>query len=220
MFIGSAFYMFVFNVMIELSWVVVQDREHYQVLKYIYVSPSSLYMYLLGRGFSKVIITTIAVVITFIFGLFVLKIPISITPVHFLVLVTALVLGFIALISFGIALGAATLVMPRGSGFLMESVAGIFYLFCGVLFPLSVLPGPAQSVGHAIPFTYWFEIIRRSLLSGAATTDPTLAGFSDAQIMAILAATTLIFVLLSVLIFRAGERSARKAGKIDMQTWY
>ena len=220
MFIGSTFYMFIFNVMIELSWVVVQDREHYQVLKYIYVSPSNLYIYLLGRGFSKVIITTIAAVITFLFGIFVLKIPIHITAANLPVLFVALILGFIALISFGIALSGATLVLPRGSGYLMESVAGIFYLFCGVLFPLSMLPGPAQTFGQFIPFTYWFEIVRRSMLGTTGTMDTAMQPFSNMQILGILAITTLFFVVISYFIFKAGERRARKHGKFDQQTWY
>lgn len=220
MFIGSAFFMFIFNVTIELSWVVVTDREHYQVLKYIYASPSNLYIYLLGRGFSKVIITTIAAGITFAFGVFVLKIPFHITLWGALALVAALALGFIALIAFGIALSGATLVLPRGSGYLMESVAGIFYLFCGVLFPLSVLPGPAQTFGQFIPFTYWFEILRRTLLGSETAIDPTMGNLSNLQILGILALTTLLFVALSYVIFRAGERKAREQGKWDQQTWY
>jgi ABC-2 type transport system permease protein len=220
MFIGSAFYMFIFNVMIELSWVVVTDREHYQVLKYIYISPSNLYIYLLGRGFSKVAITIIASVITFIFGIYVLKIPIHVSPQNMPMLVAALVLGFIALVSFGIALSGATLLLPRGSGYLMESVAGIFYLFCGVLFPLSVLPGPAQTFGMFIPFTYWFEMLRRTMLHSGTWVDPTMRYFSNEQILGILALTTLFFVVFSIYVFKTSERRARMHGQFDMQTWY
>jgi ABC-2 type transport system permease protein len=38
-FMGNAFYTYVFSIMNGVSWAVIDDREHYRTLKYIYVAP-------------------------------------------------------------------------------------------------------------------------------------------------------------------------------------
>ncbi len=68
LFIGNAFYQYVGMVMVGVSWAIVDDREHYRTLKYLYVSPISIPFYLLGRGVSRIIITTFSVFIIMLVG--------------------------------------------------------------------------------------------------------------------------------------------------------
>ena len=95
-------------------------------------------------------------------------------------------------------------------------------MFCGVLFPLSVLPGGLSDVGKVIPLTYWFDLSRRLLLPSAELQgiQTGLGGFSDLTILAFLAISSVAFFGLSIAVFKAGEYLARKAGKIDMTTSY
>ena len=102
---------------------------------------------------------------------------------------------------------------------LAEGIPGIFYVFCGVLFPLTALPEWAQSVGRGIPLTYWFDLTRRLLLP-PNTISTGLGFFNDYEILALLLASSLIFFLMSIGIFKLGEFLARRAGKIDMTTSY
>jgi ABC-2 type transport system permease protein len=44
------------------------DREHYKTLKYMYVAPISVPMYLIGRGVAKFIVGSMSVFITILFG--------------------------------------------------------------------------------------------------------------------------------------------------------
>ena len=181
---------------------------------------------MLGRAISKILVATFAVVITLAFGALVLRpsvqisLPLSSVPVF----VAALALGLFCLLAIGITLGGLTFLMARHTQSLAEAVPGIFYVFCGVLFPLSVLPGWLQAVGKAIPLTYWFELSRRLLLSPAdqvAVAPLTgLGGFSDLTILAFLALSSVVFFALSLGVFKLGEYLARKAGKIDMTTSY
>ena len=53
LYLGNAFYQYVGAVMSGLSWAIIDDREHYRTLKYIYVSPISVPFYLLGRGVAR-----------------------------------------------------------------------------------------------------------------------------------------------------------------------
>src|SRR5438132_6426737 len=50
MYVSNACYGLVGTVMFGLSYAVVRDREHYRMLKYIYISPAHFQTYFLGRG--------------------------------------------------------------------------------------------------------------------------------------------------------------------------
>ena len=101
-----------------------------------------------------------------------------------------------------------------------EAVAGALYLFSGAIFPLDVLPIALQPLGYLMPITYWLELIRRALVGEVAQAFPTLAGFSNSQLLAILSSLTLFFTVFSVFSFRRLEHAARERGMIDMITNY
>ena len=45
LYIGNAFYMFVTNVLAAISWIVHDDREHYQMARYIHMCPANIFYY-------------------------------------------------------------------------------------------------------------------------------------------------------------------------------
>ena len=226
MYVGNAFFIFVGTTLLGTFQVIQSDREWYQTIRYIYISPISFYVYVMGRAISKILVASFAVVITLAFGAFVLRpavqvsLPLSSIPIF----VASLLLGLFCLLTIGITLGGVTFLMARHTQSLAEAVPGIFYVFCGVLFPLSVLPGWLQGVGKAIPLTYWFELSRRLLLSPAdqAVLGPLtgLGVFSNETILGFLALSSVVFFVLSLGVFKLGEYLARRAGKIDMTTSY
>ena len=121
----------------------------------------------------------------------------------------------------GIALAGTTLLTAKHSAGINEGIGGAFYLFCGTVFPLIVLPTWAQAVGMTIPITYWLELVRRSLYPGEGIGALSgLQGFSAPVILAFLAISMLVFLILSVAIFRYADKVAREKGKIDMTTTY
>jgi ABC-2 type transport system permease protein len=226
MYVGNAFFIFVGSTLFGTFQVIQSDREWYQTIRYIYISPISFYVYIMGRAVSKILVSAFAVVITLAFGAFVLRpaVQISLSAYSIPMLIAGLVLGLFCLLAIGITLGGVTFLMARHTQTLAEAVPGIFYVFCGVLFPLTVLPGWLQGVGKAIPLTYWFELSRRILLSPAdqQVLGPLtgLGTFSDLTILAFLAISSVVFFALSIGVFKLGEYLARKAGKIDMTTSY
>ncbi len=226
MYVGNAFYIFVGSTLFGTFQVIQSDREWYQTIRYIYISPISYYVYIMGRAVSKILVSSFAVVITLAFGAFVLRpaVQISLDWGNIPILVAGLGLGLFCLLAIGITLGGATFLMARHTQTLAEAVPGIFYVFCGVLFPLTVLPGWLQGVGKVIPLTYWFELSRRLLLSKAdlQVLKPLtgLGGFSNLDILAFLLISSAAFFVLSLGVFKLGEYLARRAGKIDMTTSY
>ncbi len=63
-FLGNAFYIYVGSVMAGISWSVIDDRERYKMLKYIYVAPIDIPTYLYGRGVARFLTGTISVAVT------------------------------------------------------------------------------------------------------------------------------------------------------------
>ena len=64
------------------SWAVIDDREHYKTLKYMYVAPIHIPMYLFGRGVAKFIVGSISVLITIVFGMLFLHLRIELAAVN------------------------------------------------------------------------------------------------------------------------------------------
>ena len=58
------------TVMFGLSYAVVRDREHYRMLKYIYISPGRFQTYFLGRGAARGLEGTVGGVLNIAVGLF------------------------------------------------------------------------------------------------------------------------------------------------------
>ncbi|OGS52114.1 MAG: hypothetical protein A3K75_00860, partial [Euryarchaeota archaeon RBG_13_61_15] len=161
MYVGNALYMYVAEVLFGVTWVIHDDREHYMTLKQIYIAPISFYAYILGRAAIKIAITSVGVLITLTFGILVLDVGINVGEIDWLLLVGSLVLGLGCLCIIGLGLGGITFLTARHGQGINEGIAGIFYVLSGVIFPISILPGWAQSISKVLPVTYWMEAVRR-----------------------------------------------------------
>jgi ABC-2 type transport system permease protein len=217
-YVGNAFFMYVYNVLFGISWVIHDDREHYQMIRYIYISPIRMYYYLFGRGIAKMILTTVAVIITIAFGMLVLKIRIDLLAVNYPLLLFSVAVGIFIITCLGILLAGVSLITAHHSWALTEGIAGLFYLACGAIYPIDILPIWLQYLSKVLPLTYWLELVRRSVLGKSMST--TLAGYSDFQLILIMVVTTLVLALFSHYIYRSIEHVARKHGKIDQLTNY
>jgi len=217
-YVGNTFFMYVYNVLFGISWVIHEDREHYQMLRYIYISPIKMYYYLFGRGIAKIIVTTIAVIITIAFGILVLKIPVHLLTVNYPLLFFSIAAGIFIITCLGILLAGITLVTAHHSFTLTEGMAGLFYLACGAIYPIDILPIWLQYLSKAIPLTYWLELIRRSVLGKSLST--TLGSYSNFELILIMAVTTFILALFSHYVYRSIEHIARKHGRIDQLVNY
>jgi ABC-2 type transport system permease protein len=217
-FVGNAFYIYVAMVLMGVSQAVIEDREHYGMLKYIYVAPLNIYAYLLGRGVTQAIMATVAVLIMLIFGIIVLGIPMPPATIDWGMLFAAWLFGLASLAFQGIFLGGISLITARHSFYIGDAVAGALYLLCGAVFPIDVLPRPLQLLGQALPLTYWLEALRRALLGDGA--GQLLSSLSDRVLLLILAGSMVLLAVLSVGFYRWAENRAREKGLIDMQTMY
>ena len=104
--------------------------------------------------------------------------------------------------------------------FLGEAVGGVLYLFSGAIFPIDVLAPILRPIGYLIPITYWLELLHRSLVRYVIEVYPTLSRFNNMELMGILMALTVVFGLLSIVVFRWCDQRARERDLIDMVTDY
>jgi len=216
-YLGNAFYIYVGAVMAGGSFSILDDRERYRTLKYIYVAPISIPVYLFGRAVARFITGTNAVIITILAGVIFFHVPINLLTVNWPMFIAAMILGIMCLAFMGIALGAWTLTIRSEPWGLGDAVAAALYLFSGAIFPITILPIWLQPLGFILPVTYWLELIRRALLGSGSAAFPTLAAFSDLQLFGILGGLTLVFGLLAFWAYSFFDHRARETGMIDSQ---
>lgn len=219
-YLGNAFYIYVGAVMTGVSWAVIDDREHYKTLKYMYIAPISIPFYWLGRGVSRFLIGTVAVFIIIAVGALFFNLPLDLAKVNWGLFIVSLFIGVTMLAMMGLILASLTLMMAQHNFFVGEAVAGALYLFSGAIFPLEVLPAWIRPVGFAMPITYWLELMRRSLIGDMAQAFPTLARFSNLELLGILSALTVVFAVAAVFVFRWCDYIARERGMLDSTNNY
>lgn len=219
-YLGNAFYIYVAAVMAGGSYSILDDRERYRTLKYIYIAPVSIPFYQFGRAVARFITGTLAVIITLLAGVAFFGVPINLAAVDWLTFFAAITLGVLCLAFMGIALGSWTLTIRSEPWFIGDAVAAALYLFSGAIFPITILPAWLQPLGFAMPISYWLELIRRALLGQAAAAFPTFAGFSNLQLFGILGGITIAFGLIAFFAYRFFDLRAREEGMIDMVSNY
>ena len=216
MFVGNAFFTFVPLLLVGVGWTVVEDREMYQMLKYVFVAPIGLFTYLAGRSLTKLGLSVLACSVLLVFGTVVLNLRYEIGWPQLTYACLAFPLGVIGVFSVGLILAGLGLVFARHSVDLNEGAAAVLYLFCGAIFPVDLLPPVARELGLALPITWWLEAMRH--VFGVAGGDGVIASLSSMQVLAGLTGLTALWYLGGATIYRLLARRAKRLGLLDQTT--
>ena len=211
--VGSALWNIVFGVMAGLVQSILEDRERYRMIKYVVVTPTSLFPFLLGRSLARVIVSLVAVVLTLAVG--VIFLGVELRP-DLLYLVPATVVGVLAVIGLGIFMAGWCLQLRQEAWHYPEAIAGAMYLVSGAIFPIDFLPDFLHPIAYAFPTTWWLEASRRGLLGHGSTG--VIGTVSDGMVMLFLVISTAVVIPLSLVAFRWFIYRARQAGLLDMVT--
>ena len=157
---------------------------------------------MLGASLTKLLTSTLFLAVTVIetrlaFGIWLLQGNV------------ALILLFLVLAMpsiYGIGLAFASLVIRfREANTMVFFVRGIFMIFCGMTYPLEVMPGWMQKAAAWLPLTYAVRGIRSVALAGATWSDV-------APDLLRLAAFGVVLPLIGYAAFHFVERRSRRTG--------
>ena len=119
-------------------------------------------------------------------------------------LILVLVIGSI----YGIGLAFGSLVLRfKEANAMVFLVRGVFLVFCGISYPLEVMPGWMREVAAVLPLTYAIRAIRSVTLTGADFAEIR----PDLEKLAIFA---VVLPILGYLAFQVTERRARRTGSL------
>lgn len=217
-YLGSALFLLASQIIVGISWVVVEDREQYRVAKQIYTSPISGYTYLLGRGVARFAVSILSVMVTIPFGVLAFGIPIHLPAIDIPLLFISTLLGLAAMAAFGIIVGAYTMQITKQVFSVGDVLAGALYLLTGAVFPIDVLPEFVRPLAYVLPSSYWLELARRAFLGNERVRFQSLSELSDAALVAILAVMCLLFVMASLIMYRWSLHRARQRGILDLES--
>jgi ABC-2 type transport system permease protein len=226
--VGSALWSTVTAGISGLSWSVLDDRERYRMLKYLYVSPSDFLLLLMGRGVGRIAVGALGAVVTLAVGVVALGVAFDPGRVDWPLLLVALPMGLVAIVALALILAAVCLQTRQDAWSYPEAAAGALFLVTGAVFPLAVLPNPLQAVGLLTPLTWWVAGMRAALfpdspssLGGDGSLFARLAGHpvpGSIEIVAALLATGAVSTLAALAVFRLSERRAKDRGLFDQTT--
>lgn len=226
--IGSALWSIVVGGIAGFAQSVLEDRERYRMLKYLYVSPNDLVTILLGRGMWRLAIGAFGGIVTLSLGVVVLGLPFALARIDWALLLIAMVLGIVSIIALGMMLAAVSMQTRQDAWQYPEAVAGAIFLLVGAVFPLVVLPSAVQVVGLLTPLTWWLEGVRRALfpdivsaIGGMGSVYSQVTGRmapEKVEILLILLLTTGLVTLAAVQMYRWSEHRAKAGGLFDLTT--
>ncbi|HDL50555.1 MAG TPA: ABC transporter permease [Firmicutes bacterium] len=214
--IGNALHLYTANVLFGMAWAVVDDREFYETLKYIYISPVNLFIYLTGRGFAKFITTSVSVGILIFVSFTFFKLSLNPIAGWFIILPLFFILGVFSLFILGYLFAGLNFLIAKNGWFLTQSATGIFLLLTGAIFPLDVFPPFLRNIGYFIPQTIWMDGMRKILLGtgwNSFTKDMSILSLTK-----LLLIQNIVYFILVTLFFSTSLFIARRKGLIDQKT--
>lgn len=218
-YLGNAFFVYVMGILMGMGEVVFHERERFQTIKSLCITPLSLFTYLLGRGIVKLLTCSISVAITLLFGVWFLHLQIGFSEAQWGWLWIVFPAGLLGIGAIGVILAGFSFLMAQHSFFYIgESISGSLYFLCGVLYPLTTLPEWLRKISYLLPVTYWLEAMRRLMLKSSVASG--VESYSLPFLVLVVVLSSFLALALSYFLFSWLNWLARKKGVIDLTTAY
>lgn len=168
-----------------------------------WLSPAWRFSFLLGSGIVHSIVSMVFITVSALeFGLF---FGVRLNG-DVLLVVLMLLAAMPAVYGLGFAFASLVITAKEANAFVFLA-RGLVMIFCGITFPVSILPGWMQGIANWLPQTYAIRGIRNAALAGADFQSllPDLVP---------LVALGLMWLVIGYLVFNWMERRARQTGAI------
>jgi len=220
MYLGNALFGLIGNVVNSIAGGIVEEREHYRTLKYLYVAPIKITVYLIGRGLAAMAVALFSFVAAILFAAVFLKMPINLVAINWQMLIFGTLFGFVSFVSLGLFLAGWALTIKSNPWVLGQSFVSLFFFVSGAVFPLSVIFGNTQWPGYLFPVGFWLVLTRRAIVPGIGHSFAMYQNLTDTQLLLLLIIYSVVSVVISLGIFRLFDHKAREEGMIDMVSNY
>jgi ABC-2 type transport system permease protein len=172
-------------------------------IEYTFMAPLSRPVHLIGMGIYAVLYGLLRASLVFV--AVVAFIGIHLPNANYSAAVALLAIASVSFIGVGMMTAVLPLVSPEKGMQLGFVAQGLMLVVSGVYYPVSVLPEWMQAISKISPATYALRGSRNSILDGA--------GLAWADVWPLLV-IGIVSIPLGLLIFRAGERYAKRYGKL------
>jgi ABC-2 type transport system permease protein len=203
LFLGWAAYMWI-SMILWGPGTALRTEQVRGTLEALFMTPVSRLVILFGPVVSQVVwalwmFAIVGATMTLVFG-------VEITLVEVLRALAVILVAVPALYGLGALFASVVLRFGEVSA-LVQAVRGVFTVFCGMSFPIIVLPEWGRAIALSLPPTYLIGDLRQVLLIGADLV-------SLIPDLAVLLALGLFLCGLAVVAFRRTERYARRGGSL------
>jgi ABC-2 type transport system permease protein len=174
-------------------------------IEYTFMAPLARSVHLLGMGAFAVlygVLRTAAlfVVVAVFFGL-------TFPDANFAAALVLLAVASVSFVGVGMVTAILPLISPEKGAQLGFIAQGLLLVVSGVYYPVDVMPGWMQAIATVSPATYALHGIRAAVLDGAGLGEV----WGDLWPLLLLGT---IAIPLGLIVFRAGERYAKRHGKL------
>jgi len=172
-------------------------------IEYTFMAPVSRPVHLFGMGIFAVLYGLVRAAI--LFAAVVAFIGISVPHANYVAALELLAIASVAFIGIGMMTAVLPLISPEKGTQLGFVAQGLMLVVSGVYYDVSVLPGWMQWIAKISPATYALRGNREQILHGAGLA------WTDVWPLLLIG---LVSVPLGLVVFRTGERYAKRHGKL------
>jgi ABC-2 type transport system permease protein len=174
-------------------------------IEYTFMAPLGRFTHLAGMGAYSVLYGLIRAAGLFaVVGLF---FDLSMPDADFVTAVVVLLAASVSFIGIGMMTAVLPLISPEKGAQLGFVAQGVLLVVSGVYYPVDVLPGWMQTIAAVSPATYALDGVRRAIMEGDGIT-------TMGHDLATLAVIGIVCVPAGLALFSAGERYAKRNGKL------
>jgi len=173
-------------------------------LESIIMTPTSIYTMIIAYTLFGSFFGMLSIVGLVLVGIGLFGINIFATASVFTLII--FILSLILMTGFGMILGGLT-IWIKNIGQTAPLIQSVAMFFCGVYFPIAVLPESMQVVAKFVPFYWSIEGLRKSLIPETQTSELI-------NITLILVVLSIIFVIIGAFALHRGLKKAKKDGSL------
>ena len=174
-------------------------------IEYTFMAPLSRAVHLLGMGAFGVLYGVVRTAL--LFAVVALFFGLEFPQADFGAALLLLAVASVSFVGVGMVTAVLPLISPEKGAQLGFIAQGMLLVVSGVYYPVEVMPGWMQALATVSPATYALEGIRAAVLDGAGVGDV----WGDVWPLLVMG---VVAIPLGLVVFRAGERYAKRHGKL------